>query len=118
MGFSTNGSLWGRGPKGQGVIGTVKKIDAAPDIKEQRVKVKLEGGRSEDAIYVPRKFAKYLKPEHKYVFHLEETTFRGGGQARFSGATMIRRTKQEPLEIKENGFGGSSKGGGGSFRNL
>lgn len=93
--------------KGEDVIGTVKKIDKAPNDRENKVKVRFEGARSEDAIYVPKKYAKYLKPEHVYAFHLEDLPFRGGGQSRFSGAPMIRRTKMAPEELK-GGSGGKS----------
>jgi len=116
---TTRSLAGGRGkPKGDGVVATVKTIDKAPDRNEQKVKVKKDGGRKEDYIYVPRKYAKYLKPEHKYQFHLEDSPFRGGGQSRFSGAEMIQRTRYEPIEITETGFGGGSMGGGTGFRSL
>ncbi|GEM_PF-3545987 len=126
----TNLSGWGNGgsggsmstgrsfSKGEDIIAVVKKIDNGPNRKEQKVTVKADGARKEDAIYVPRRYSNQLKPEHKYSFHLEETSFRGGGQARFSGSAMIRRTRQEPEEVTETGFGGHSKGGGNGFRNL
>lgn len=101
----------------KGEIAIVKDIDKAYNVNEQKVKVRFEGAKQEDAIYVPKKFARYLKPEHVYEFFFEKEVFRGSSQSRFGGASMLRRTKAEPKECRNSGFGGSRMGGssGGGF---
>lgn len=98
---------------GDYMVAKVKRIDTSPDSKYMRVRVRQDGARWEDSIYVPRKFANNMKPERKYQFHLEEVAYRGSGQSRLTGVSMSRRTRSEPLEVTSSGFGGKSKGGGG-----
>lgn len=118
MSLSSRRSLTGGGgePQGEKMVATVKGVIKAPNSSEQKVKIRQDNSRVEDAIYVPKKFVKNLKPEHKYEFHLEETTFRGGSQSRLSGSGMLRRTKVEPTQVKAGGFRGSSSTAGTGFR--
>lgn len=113
MDFSKRRTLTSGGgtEKGSGMVGVVKKVDRAPNGAEQRVKVKTESS-AEASIYVPKKYARDLKPEHKYEFHLVDEPFRGGGQRTFSGVEMSHRTKVQPAEVKTSNMGGSSTGGG------
>lgn len=120
MGFSKKRSLTGGGgddDRTEDVIGTVKKIDKSPNGMENRVKVRLED-ETNSSIYVPIKYARDLKPEHKYEFHLEESVFRGGEtKGRFRGVEMIRHTRLEPSEVNNSSFssGGSSSSLGRRF---
>lgn len=96
--------------KGVAVVGTVKGIEKAPNSSEKKVKIKLDEDSSQSSIYVPKKFASELKPERKYTFHLEESTFRGGSQSRLADASMIRRATGKPEECKDGGFSSGSGG--------
>ncbi|MCB9990785.1 MAG: hypothetical protein H6867_05330 [Rhodospirillales bacterium] len=107
MEFTKRRTLTGGGApkKGDGVVGVVKQIDNSPKSSEKRVKVKMEDN-SNASIYVPKKFAKDLKPEHSYEFHLDEPAFRGGGQQRrFSSTEMARRTDVAPTEVRQSRLG-------------
>ncbi len=115
MDVSKRRSLTGGGgePRGDGIIAVVKDIDKSNKGSEKKVKIKEDGARGQDAIFVPKKYAKDLKPEHKYEFHLEADTFRGGGGNSFSGAAMIRRTNVAPTEIRNGGLSGGGSSGNG-----
>lgn len=112
MSFGSRKSLYDKGPeKGEGLVGTVTGVERAPNASEQKVKVKFKGRSQEDAVYVPKKYTRNLKPEHTYEFHLDEVTFRGGEGMRLAGAAMIRRTQLEPTEVKSSGIGKRSPNG-------
>ncbi len=120
MSFDGRRTLTGGGGESatKGVIAVIKNIRKAPDCNERTVKVQFEDDNRYGAIYVPAKYAKNLKPERKYEFHLQESSFRGGGQSRFSGSEMIRRTKLAPIETKASGLNGGRAGeGAGKFNN-
>ena len=128
MHFNNRRSLTGGSneTKGEAIIGVVKDVRKGLSGADQRVRIKADDGKKgmslvnaqETEILVPRKYARDLKAEHRYEFHLEDQLFRGGGSdsSRLNGVTMTRRTFDRPVEVRDSGLNGGSASGNGFRR--